>query len=110
MEAAGFSDSPESRVVGGPIQSAAVAGLVRSYNPISHISAGADLPPFLIVHGDSDELVPFNQSVLLYEALREAGQGVEFYKVRGGGHGPGIFSRDMMDIVIEFLDRKLGAP
>lgn len=99
--------SPESLVVGGPIQDAAQSTLVNAYNPIRYVSPDRTIPPFLIVHGDIDNLVPFNQSVLLYEALREANKEVSFYRVNGGGHGPGIFSREMMSIVKNFLDQHL---
>lgn len=99
--------SPESLVVGGPIQDEAQTELVTAYNPISYISPDKNIPPFLIVHGDIDNLVPFNQSVLLYEALREANQEVSFYRVNGGGHGPGIFSLEIMGIVQSFLDQHL---
>jgi dipeptidyl aminopeptidase/acylaminoacyl peptidase len=36
------------------------------------------------MHGDRDFLVPFNQSVLLYEKLRKLGKDVEFYKLHDG--------------------------
>jgi len=101
------ASSPESLVVGGPIQTQAVAEMVTAYNPIHYISSDRSLPPFLIAHGDIDELVPFNQSVLLYEALKEAGKEVTFYRVNGAGHGPGIFSKQMMQIVEDFLDQHL---
>lgn len=101
------ASSPESLVVGGPIQTQAVAEIVAGYNPINYISSDRPLPPFLIVHGDIDELVPFNQSTLLYKELREAGKEVTFYRVNGAGHGSGIFSKQMMKIVKDFLDQHL---
>jgi len=100
-------DSPESRVVGGPIQDPRFRDAVAAYNPITYISPDEKLPPFLIVHGDVDALVPFNQSVLLYEALQKVEADVTFYKVKGAGHGDGIFSKPMMKTVIGFLDEYL---
>jgi acetyl esterase/lipase len=76
-------DSPESELVGGPIQEHPEA--TARANPITYVTAGA--PPFLIVHGDGDPLVPYDQSVLLAEALRAAGVPVNFYTVAGAGHG-----------------------
>tara|TARA_B100001250_G_C19790240_1_gene786127 strand:+ start:242 stop:1255 length:1014 start_codon:yes stop_codon:yes gene_type:complete len=99
--------SPESLVVGGPIQDPEQRAMVSTYNPIAYISAEKDIPPFLIIHGDVDPLVPFNQSVLLYEALKEANKEVTFYRVNGAGHGPGIFSADIMTIAKDFLDQHL---
>ena len=76
-------DSPESKLVGGPIQ--AHKDRVAKANPITYVSK--DNPPFLIIHGDRDKLVPFHQSVLLKDALEKAGVPVTFYRVKGGGHG-----------------------
>jgi len=77
------ADSPESRLIGGAIQENREK--VARANPVSYITKNA--PPFLIVHGDSDPLVPHHQSVLLAEALSRAGVAVVFYTVKGGGHG-----------------------
>ena len=77
------SDSPESQLVGGPIQEH--KDRVAKANPITYVSE-AD-PPFLIIHGDEDKLVPYHQSVLLNDALEKASVPVTFYKVEGGGHG-----------------------
>jgi acetyl esterase/lipase len=76
-------DSPESKLVGGPIQDN--PDKVRRVNPITYVDKNA--PPFLIVHGTLDRLVPFNQSELLVAALKAAGASVKFHPVEGGGHG-----------------------
>lgn len=76
-------DSPESQLVGGPIQEH--KDRVASANPITYVSK--DDSPILIIHGDQDKLVPYHQSVLLKDALEAAGVPVTFYKVEGGGHG-----------------------
>ncbi len=75
--------SPESLLVGGPIQERKLE--VARANPITYVSS--DAAPFLIVHGDQDPLVPYHQSLLLEAALKKAGVPVQLYKVEGGGHG-----------------------
>src|SRR5581483_5307373 len=76
-------NSPESRLVGGPVQER--KDIARAASPITYVSR--DDPPFLIVHGDKDEIVPFNQSERLARALKDAGVDVTFIPVKGGGHG-----------------------
>ena len=76
-------DSPESQLVGGPIQEH--KDRVARANPITYVSE--DDPPILIIHGDQDKLVPYHQSVSLKDALEAVGATVTFYKVEGGGHG-----------------------
>lgn len=75
--------SPESRLVGGPIQQNRQA--VQRANPITCITPQA--PPFLIAHGDTDPLVPHHQSELLEAALKSAGVPVKLHTVKRGGHG-----------------------
>jgi acetyl esterase/lipase len=95
------AESPESCLIGGAIQEN--VDKAQATNPINYISENKKLPPFLIMHGDKDPLVPFNQSVLLYEALKEAKQQVTFYKVKGAGHGVGFWTKETLDIVYKFL-------
>ena len=79
------ADSPESRFIGGAIQENPKK--VQRANPASYASAGD--PPFLHLHGDKDQLVPFNQSEILHAALQASGVKTTLYKVVGGGHGFG---------------------
>jgi acetyl esterase/lipase len=95
-------DSPESQLVGGPIQENPEK--VAQANPVTWVTAEA--PPFLIVHGDRDPLVPHHQSVLLAEALRQAGVPVTFYTVEGAGHG-GFDDPQVDRLTKEFLERYL---
>jgi acetyl esterase/lipase len=97
-------DSPESQLIGGPIQEN--KDRAARANPITYVSAGD--PPFLIVHGERDPLVPVNQSELLFEALQKAGVDVTFYKIAGAGHGGPAFQTPMVRaMVLAFLDRHL---
>jgi acetyl esterase/lipase len=91
-------DSPESLLIGGPIQLR--PDLVAAANPVTYVSGEA--PPFLIVHGDDDRLVPYHQSVLLADALERAGVSVTFHPVAGGGHG-GFTDPAVPRLVRQFL-------
>lgn len=46
-----------------------------------------NLPPFLIMHGDADRLVPYWHSVDFYEALKKNGRDAQLILVPGQGHG-----------------------
>jgi acetyl esterase/lipase len=97
-------DSPESRLVGGPIGQH--RDRVAAANPITYVTA--DAPPFLIMHGEQDPLVPWHQSELLFEALQQAGVDVAFYKLAGAGHGgPAFDSTPTRGAVQAFFDRHL---
>lgn len=96
--------SPESRLIGGfvldhPEQVAAA-------NPITYITA--EDPPFLIVHGDADPVVPIAQSELLFAAMKKSGLGVRFHTIRGAAHGgPGFSSGEVETMVADFFDARL---
>lgn len=95
------ADSPESRLIGGALQEN--KDRARAANPITYVTP--DDPPFLIMHGDRDPLVPHHQSVLLETALKKAGVEVTFHTVKGAGHGFG--GPEIMRMVEEFFDKHL---
>jgi acetyl esterase/lipase len=57
----------------------------KSVSPISYVNKNS--PPTFIVHGNSDPIVPYYQSVNLYKKFQEAGVKSEFITVQGGLHG-----------------------
>ena len=54
------------------------------YSPVTYISP--DDPPFLIMHGDLDEVVPLAQSEILYDRLKNGGVPAELVIVKNAGH------------------------
>jgi len=95
-------DLPESKLIGGPIQDNPEKA--AKANPITYITK--DDPPFLIIHGDKDQLVPHHQSELLEAALKKAGVPVTFYTVKGGGHG-GFRDPNVPRLTKEFFEKNL---
>ena len=60
----------------------------RSYqdaSPVHHVTS--DDAPLLLIHGDADEEVPFQQATLMEEAARKAGVAVRLVRIPGGTHG-----------------------
>jgi acetyl esterase/lipase len=74
--------SPESMLVGGAIHERVEASNAAS--PPLRVRAGA--PPFLIVHGQADPIVPHHQSELLFAALTAHGNTARFYSIPGAKH------------------------
>lgn len=95
-------DSPESELVGGAIQEH--PELAARANPVSYVSK--DAPPFLIVHGDRDPLVPYGQSLILRDALAAQGASASLYTVSGGSHG-NFKDPKVAELIREFLERCL---
>jgi acetyl esterase/lipase len=93
------SDSPESILVGGPIQENIEK--VKLANPITYVDG--DDPPFLIFHGDKDPLVPYCQSEKLYEALQQSGVESQLLIIPEGKHGPGVFEEKYFAKMVNFF-------
>ncbi len=58
---------------------------LRQLSPVNNIKPGA--PPFLLIHGTADRLVPFAQSTDMCARLKATGAQCELYPIEGGGHG-----------------------
>ncbi|GAA3749404.1 alpha/beta hydrolase [Terriglobus aquaticus] len=69
------------QLLGAPATPAALLAA----SPIAHIRR--DAPPFLLIHGEQDEAVPFVQSLELANALASAGVRVELIPIPNGRHG-----------------------
>lgn len=94
------ADSPEGLLIGGRVKDH--LELAKTASPL-HQDLDRILPPFLIVHGDSDHVVHVNQSIEMYKALKEKGQKVMFYKVIGADHGTGVWNDQVLAITEKFL-------
>ena len=101
------ADSPEGLFLGG--KPSVLPALAKKASPV-YQDLSKKLPPFLIVHGDSDNVVHVSQSIEMYKALKEAGQKVLFYKVIAADHGIGVWSPAVMDITEQFFAAHLKRP
>ena len=59
--------------------------IVKQISPIYYVTP--DDPPVLIVHGDADKTVPFQQSESIIKKLKDANVPNRFIIKNGGGHG-----------------------
>jgi len=80
----------------------------RKASPISYVDENT--PPIMMIHGNADQLVPLEQSELMYQALEKAGVETEFYVVEGANHGDPMFaSPEVQSLIAAFLDKHLKA-
>lgn len=80
---AGHPESFESRLLGVPVSTSEPE--VRLADPVHYVRAGS--PPFLILHGQSDTLIPCAQSQYLFDALAAAGNDVTLILLEKLKHG-----------------------
>jgi dipeptidyl aminopeptidase/acylaminoacyl peptidase len=79
------------------------AAQLRTASPRQH--ADAIRIPILLVHGDSDSIVPIEQSQLMHKALKKAGKNVRLttYKMEGHGGWSNEHERQNIDEIIQFF-------
>lgn len=76
---------------------------MKEISPLYRIKQGQDYPPFLLLHGDADKLVSFEQSEKMYSALRGAGAKCDFVRVEGADHEGDFWSMEVLDAIKEFF-------
>jgi acetyl esterase/lipase len=76
-----------------------VPDAAKNASPVTFI--GKDNPPFLIVHGDIDDLVPYAQSQEFSQKLTAAGVPNKLITVLGGGHN--FTTDEQLGHVIDFF-------
>lgn len=86
--------------------------IISLASPLAYISS--DDPPFLILHGDRDELVPLEQSQIFYDRLTAAGVPATLQIIVSAGHGlsssgdpiePSIEA--LLQLAVDFFDQNL---
>jgi acetyl esterase/lipase len=99
-----YANSPSASLLGGC--GGGVTELAREASPIMHVSQ--DDPPFLIMHGDMDKVVPVQQSRAFAEALSKVGVKVSLIVLKGAGHGGSVFLQpEQVSVIDAFLNRYL---
>ncbi|MBE6054779.1 MAG: alpha/beta hydrolase [Clostridium sartagoforme] len=75
-------------------------------SPVYYVDENSNNAPLLIIHGNKDRVVPFEQSIELYEKCVKYYKNAEFYCVDDGDHGGNVFyCKETIDIIIKFLEK-----
>ncbi|GLL05938.1 alpha/beta hydrolase [Dactylosporangium matsuzakiense] len=94
-------------LLGGPL--AERAAFARLASPLHNVHT--DAPPFLLVHGTDDEIVPFADAVGFAAAMRAQGVRCDVLPVEGAGHvftGASVEVGTLTQTGADFLDDVLG--
>jgi acetyl esterase/lipase len=94
--------------VGQLMGPAAAPGDYRAASPVTY--ARRDFPPAMLIHGTKDELVPWQASLQMYEALDTAGAQAELHLYSGLPHAfdaNSAYSRTISDLIHLFLQRNM---
>lgn len=101
------ADSAESEFMG--IALPKIPELVRMANPCTYVNK--EMPPFMIVHGTEDRIVPIEQSITFAKTIQEiAGEEkVRFYMAEGAPHHGKFWWHEewVADMCFDYLDQLL---
>jgi dipeptidyl aminopeptidase/acylaminoacyl peptidase len=61
------------------------AEIAKSVSALTYVRAG--LPPIITIHGDKDDVVPYEHATRLHAELAKTGNVNKLITVKGGGHG-----------------------
>ncbi|OZM75785.1 choline esterase [Pseudonocardia sp. MH-G8] len=81
--------SPEGRLIG--CRPSTCPDEVRAASPLTYVDTRT--PPFLVVHGDADINVPWQQSQLLFDAVAAHRVPATFYRMHGMEHDMSFLDR-----------------
>lgn len=86
-----------------------VSSRLEQLSPLEQVRPG--MPPFLLIHGTADPLVPFEQSRAMCDRMTAVGASCELYPVPGAGHGirwwPASVSDGYQREMIRWLNEQL---
>lgn len=81
--------------------------VLKAMSPVYEVRDGQAYPPFLIIQGDSDHVVPLSQSEKMHERLRRAGADSTLMVISGAGHEGSFWSADVHQVIFDFLRARL---
>lgn len=102
--------APESYLIGANVDvETEMAADASPLHMLDKVGANTKLPPFLLMHGRMDRILPYNQSVKFAEKIDALGREAELVLVTKGAHAAGAFNTDpkVLDSVIGFLGTQL---
>lgn len=76
-------------------------------SPINYVKEGKSFPPFLILHGDSDQLVLYEDSFAMYEKLCACGYDATMVRVTNAPHEGSFWSAALHEEIKAFLAKNL---
>lgn len=96
-----------ARLAGGETVEACREPL-RKISPIQYVKPGCKFPPFLMLHGDADSVVLYEDTEELYNKLNECGCEAELVRVTDAPHEGNFWSEQLLEIIFSFIQEKLG--
>lgn len=81
--------------------------LLDEMSPLHILPDALTCPPMLLIHGDADDVVDFNQSLSMFRAMRASNHDAEMIRVSNAPHEGNFWSKELHSLISDYLSRKL---
>lgn len=81
--------------------------LLFDISPVNYVEKGKAYPPFLLIHGDADSVVPYHQMLTMHRRLFDAGADVRAVCVDGAPHEGSFWSWELHELILRFMQEAL---
>ncbi len=82
--------------------------VMAEMSPVNHVEKGKDYPPFLLLQGNNDPIVPYEQMIILYDKMTECDVDVEAWQIEGAEHEGTFWSREVYQVIHNFIKKNIG--
>ncbi len=76
-------------------------------SPVRYVRPNLDLPPFLMLHGDADDVVLYEDTEAMYHLLRENGYDASLVRVTNAEHEGTFWSDQLNQIIFDFIQKHI---
>ena len=82
-------------------------GVMDRMSPALLVDPSKTYPPTLLLHGDADPVVPFDQSERMFGALSKAGADVKLIRVSGAVHEGNFWSEKLLERIFTYITERI---
>jgi len=76
-------------------------------SPVNYLEEGKAYPPFLIVQGDADFVVPYDQSLEMFHRLIDCGVDAQMFRVAGAEHEGNFWSEELVEAIFGYIKERM---
>lgn len=81
--------------------------IMMKMSPVNYVEKEKGVPPFLLLHGDNDPIVPFEQMTMLFDKMVECEYDVEAWRIEDAEHEGTFWSQEVYDVIGAFLKKNV---
>ena len=81
--------------------------VIMDMSPVYKVKEGMAYPPFLLVQGNNDDPVPYEQSLHMFHKLCDCGADAQMIEVDHGPHEGTFWSQELLNLIFGFIMERL---